>query len=119
MPSPGLIKQYTAGAAITACRIVKMGAADYAVLTAAAAADIPVGISQEKIDAASGDRIDVIESGEAKVSAGGTIARGARVTSNATGQAVAAATGNQSIGTAKVSAVSGDLFDVIIDRSPA
>ncbi|HSF94787.1 MAG TPA: capsid cement protein, partial [Thermohalobaculum sp.] len=68
--------------------------------------------------AASGDRVDVQMSGIAEVDCAGTITRGALVTSNATGQAVAAApaagTNNGVIGIAMASYVSGDVGEVLI-----
>lgn len=119
MMNPTLIKSWTAGAAITQNRIVKMGAANGAVILAAAAADQPVGVSVTSIDPASGARVDVVHAGIYEIKAGGTITRGARVTSDATGQAVAAApaggTNNGIVGIALQDAAAGDMVDVLIN----
>lgn len=120
MANNGLTKSYTAEAAISANRIVKVGAADYGVLTAAAVSDKLLGITTE-IDAASGERVDVIHEGIADLKLGGTVARGDFLTSDASGQGVAAApaagTNNQIIGKALVSGVSGDVIPVLISPS--
>lgn len=120
MANNGLTKSYTAEAAISANRIVKVGAADYGVLAAAAVSDKLLGISTE-IDAASGERVDVIHEGIADLKLGGTVARGDFLTSDASGQGVTAApaagTNNQIIGKALVSGVSGDVIPVLISLS--
>lgn len=120
MANNGLTKSYLAEAAISAARIVKVGAADYGVLTAAAVSDKIIGISTE-IDAASGERIDVIHEGIADLKLGGTVARGDFLTTDASGQGVTAApaagTNNQIVGKALVSGVSGDIIPVLIAPS--
>jgi len=50
------------------------------------------------------------------ISSGGTIARGAAVASNATGQAVTATTGNIILGTATEAAVSGQVITIELRR---
>ncbi|HEU4602029.1 MAG TPA: capsid cement protein [Steroidobacteraceae bacterium] len=116
--NPLLIKRYTANAAIAASRIVKFDNADQLVIQAAAATDLSVGVSVETIGADSGEGVDVIHAGIAYVEAGGNVTRGAKVTSDASGKAVAAApaagSNAQVIGVALVSAVSGDIFPVLI-----
>jgi hypothetical protein len=118
--SPGLVKAFKAEAAVTKRRIVKFGAADTAVLLGAASTDLSIGVSTE-IDSAIGEPCDVIMSGIAEVEYGGTIARGAKVTSDATGKAVAAAPGAgvnaQVIGFATVSGVAGDIGSVMVSPS--
>jgi hypothetical protein len=114
----GLTKPYTAGAAVTKRRIVKFGAADGAVIQAAAATDLLLGVSTD-VDSASGERCDVFMAGNiAEVDFGGTITRGTAVTSDASGKAVAAAPSAGSnaycVGFAEVSGVSGDVGTVII-----
>jgi len=120
MGNNGLTKSYLAEAAISAARIVKVGAADYGVLTAAAVSDKIIGISTE-IDAASGERIDVIHEGIADLKLGGTVARGDFLTTDASGQGVTAApaagTNNQIVGKALISGVSGDIIPVLIAPS--
>lgn len=117
MSNNGLTKNYTAEGAISANRIVKVGAADYGVLVGAAVSDKLIGISTE-IDAASGERIDVVHEGIADLKLGGTVARGDLLTCDASGQGVAAApaagTNNRTIGMALISGVSGDLIPVLV-----
>lgn len=112
-----LNKNYVAEAAIAAYRIVKFGAADGQVLQAAAATDSLMGV-MESVGPALGERCDAVKSGIADVEFGGTVARGAAVTSDANGKAVAAAPAAGSnvriIGFAEVSAVSGDIAPVLI-----
>ena len=67
--------------------------------------------------AANGDAVDVIKSGIADVIYGGTVTRGDYLTSNATGFAVVAVAGDNVIGTAELSGVSGDLGAVHIQKS--
>ncbi len=118
MANNGLTKSYTAEGAISANRIVKVGAADWGVLQAAAVGDSSIGISTD-IDAASGDRVDVVHQGIADLKLGGTVARGALVTSDASGQGVAAApaagTNNRIVGVALISGVSGDIIPVLVN----
>lgn len=111
-----LARAMVAGAAIAAYRIVKFDAIDGQVLQAAAAADLSIGVV-EGVAAASGERCDVVLSGVAEVTLGGTVARGALVTSDATGRAVTAASTNRAIGMAMVSGVIGDVVEVRIAPS--
>lgn len=117
MASTLLNRNYTAGAAIAAFRIVKPGAADGEVVQAAAAADALMGVC-ESVGPASGERCDIVKVGIADVEFGGTVARGAPVTADANGKAVAAAPAAGSnvriIGFAEVSAVAGDIAPVLI-----
>ncbi|WP_020403747.1 capsid cement protein [Gracilimonas tropica] len=117
MNTPGLIKNFEAGAAVTKHRIVKFGSGDELAVQAAAATDALIGVSTE-VDSASGDRVDVIMSGIAQVEFGGNVTRGAALTSDANGKAVAAApaTGvnNRIIGWAAVSGADGDIGSVIL-----
>lgn len=115
MSNPGLTKNYLAEGAISAYRFVKVGANDYGALQAAAATDKIIGISTE-IDAASGERVDVVHEGIAFLKLGGTVARGDPLTSDASGQGVVAnpATGvnNRIGGFAVISGVNGDVIPV-------
>lgn len=112
---------FAAGATVNPSRIVKIGAADSTVIQGAAATDRFVGVSDKNISRASGEIVDVIVSGVAVVKAGGSISRGAAVTSDASGQAVAAApaagTNNGIVGWALDAASSGDLVSVLIAPS--
>lgn len=120
MTNPMLTKNYRAEAAVAKRRIVKLGAADGAVVVGAAATDLIFGVSAE-IDAAITERVDVHVVGVAEVEFGGTVTRGAAVTTDATGRAVAAAPGagvnNRIIGFALVSAVVGDVAPVLLSQS--
>lgn len=115
MGNATLIKNFKAEAAIPKYRIVKHGAADDQVLLGAAATDAIFGITTD-IDAAINERCDVILDGQADVEYGGTITRGALLTSDASGRAVAAApaagSNNRIVGIAMVSGVLGDIGSV-------
>lgn len=113
------IKACYAGAAILPFRIVKHGAADGFAVQAAAAADFSFGVSDSLGAAAANDPCDVIRGGIAEVIYGGTITRGQPVTSDSSGRAVAAATGNRVIGYAEVSGVVGDRGSIFIAPSNA
>lgn len=112
-----LNRNYTAGGAIAAFRIVKCGSNDGEVVQAAAATDLLMGVT-ESVGPASGERCDIVKAGVADVEFGGTVTRGAALTSDASGRAVAAAPAAGSnvriIGFAEVSAVSGDIAPVLI-----
>ena len=120
MANNGLTKSYTAEGAIAANRIVKVGANDYGVLQGAAATDKLIGVTTE-IDAASGERVDVVLEGIADLKIGGAVARGDLVTSDATGQGVTAApaagANNRIIGVALISGANGDIIPVKIAPS--
>src|SRR5512133_80103 len=118
MANRDIAKSYSAEGAISPCRIVKPGAADYGVLQAAAVGDKLVGITVPLVSAATGDTVDVIHDGIADLQLGGTVTRGDLLTSDATGQGVTAApaagTNNRVIGVALVSGVSGDIIPVLL-----
>lgn len=116
MANETLIKNFTAGAAINPFRLVKFDTSDHVVIQAAAAADLAVGVCGA-LGPASGERVDVVLAGIAEVDFGGTVTRGAMVTADASGKAVAAASTNRTIGIALVSAVSGDRAPVLIAPS--
>lgn len=112
MRTDGLIKSFRAGAAIVQHRIGKHGAADAAALQAAAATDAILGV-HGSLDAATGDVTDFVVSGYATVEYGGTVTRGAALTSDAQGRAiVATATGQRIVGFAVLAGVVGDLGTV-------
>lgn len=111
-----LSRNFVAGAAIGAFRIVKFDTTDGTVIQAAAASDLSVGVCNS-VGPASGERVDVVVVGIADVEFGGTVTRGAMVTSDASGRGVAAASTNRVIGIAQVSAVSGDIAPVLIAPS--
>lgn len=109
--SDNFAKGFLAGGSISAKRIVKFGSADNAVVQAAAATDSLIGVSD--LAAASGAQVDVVMNGIAIVEYGGNVTRGALLTADANGKAVAAApsagSNNRVVGVAMVSGVSGDL----------
>lgn len=84
-----IIKGYMAQALIEAYRIVKFGTVDATAVKGAAAADASIGVSVQ-IDTAAGEVCDVVRLGPAEVRLGGTVTRGALLTSDATGKAIAA-----------------------------
>jgi hypothetical protein len=116
MRNEGLAKTLIAGAAVAARRIVKFGSADTAVIQAAAATDLSIGVSD--LGAASGEYCDVIVDGIALVEYGGNVTRGQLLTADADGKAIAAAPAATAsarvIGVAMLSGVSGDIGSVKI-----
>ncbi len=112
-----LNKNYVAEAAVSPYRIVKFGTSDGNVVQSAAAADAHIGV-MESVGPALGERCDVVKSGIADVEFGGTVTRGAPVTADASGRAIAAAPAAGSnvriIGFAEVSAVLGDIAPILV-----
>ena len=102
-----------AGGAVASHRIVKYGDADGKVVQSAAAEDAHVGVSG-RASTASGGRVEIARAGIADVQYGGNVARGALLTADADGKAVAAADGNRVIGIAEVSGVAGDIGQVLL-----
>ncbi|HMN55647.1 MAG TPA: DUF2190 domain-containing protein [Ottowia sp.] len=117
MSNPLLTKSFVAEAAINTYRIVKFGTTDDAVIQGAAAADALIGVV-ESVAPALGERCDVVLAGIAEVKLGGGVTRGGLVTSDGTGQGVAAApaagANNGVIGRALMSGVSGDVIPVLL-----
>lgn len=115
-PNPLQPKSFVAGGAITGKRIVKVGAADDAVLQATASTEALLGVAYE--DAASGARVEVDLLGLSTVKLGGTVARGDLLTSDANGKAVAigavGGTNYNSIGRAMASGVVDDEIEVML-----
>ena len=117
MHNPGLIKSLRAGAPIEANRIVKFGADDLHIITAAAATDASIGVTPLGATKAE-DVCDFATEGLCTVEYGGTVTRGQPLTSDAEGRAVVASgAGNRVIGIAMVSGVTGDLGSVKIAPS--
>lgn len=113
MANPVLIKAMVAESAVLPYRVVKFGSADGQVVQAAAAADTSVGVSDNLGQADAGDIVDVVTSGVGEVEAGAAFSRGARLTADAQGRAVAAASGNAVIGVAMAAATAaGDIVPV-------
>ncbi|MBF0139801.1 MAG: DUF2190 family protein [Magnetococcales bacterium] len=116
--NPILTKAFTAGAAINPYRIVQFGSADTTVIQATSSTDAALGIANS-LGAQSGDRVDVCLVGIADCELGGAVTRGALVTADANGKAVAAAPGAsvnaRIVGVAMVSGVSGDIGTILIN----
>ena len=109
MGKPTLIENFKAGAVVAPYRICMPGSDDDHAVQAAAATSGMFGVSDSLgADAAEG-RVDIVTAGVAEVEYGGAVTRGAPLTSDASGRAVAAASGNRVIGIARVSGVSGDI----------
>lgn len=116
MRNQGVTKPFIAGGTIAPCRFVKFGADDRTVLQSAAAADFTFGVSDSLpagVNAATGERVDVVITDIPTVEYGGSVTRGALLTSDADGKAItatASAGSNVRIGgVAMVSGVAGDL----------
>jgi hypothetical protein len=120
MANPDLAKTYNAEANIPPYTIVKFGANDFGVAPAAASTDQMVGVSTA-LNVLSGNPVDVYHEDIAYVKLGGTVARGAYVTSDVNGNGVAAAPGAgvnaNVIGIARQSGVIGDVIEVLISVS--
>lgn len=115
--NPSLVSNYTAGGTVRARRIVVFDTTDGVVVEAGSATASSIGVSTE-VEALAGEPCDVIRFGAADVVFGGTVVRGALVTSDAQGRAVtaspAAGVNNRVIGIADVSAVVGDIGPILV-----
>lgn len=113
MPNPVLIKTFVAEAAITAYRVVKIGAADGQVLHAAANSEAMFAVADALGQATVNGRVECVMDGTAEVEYGGTVARGDFLTADSSGRAIASAPGagvnHRIIGIALVSGVVGDI----------
>lgn len=113
MPNPVLIKTFIAEAAVTAYRIVKIGAADGQVLQGAANSDALFAVADNLGQATVNGRVECALAGTAEVEYGGTVTRGNFLTADSTGRAIASAPGagvnHRIIGIALVSGVVSDI----------
>lgn len=113
------VKSYNAETALVGNLIAKFGAADYGAAQAAAATDILLGVVDDQMTYAIGDRADIIHEGIAFVLLGGTVARSNFVTSDANGKGVVAAPAAGAnvnvIGRALQSGVAGDIIEVLLN----
>jgi hypothetical protein len=109
------IKNYIAAADVAAHSIVRFGSADFEVVPATSGTDMAIGIT-DCLDTKAGGIVDIYLSGICDVRFGGNVERGAAVTSNAQGLAVAAQTSDKVIGYALQSAVANDIGSIVIDR---
>lgn len=113
MNTPGKIITLDAGsAAIERHRIIALGTEDYQAVQATSPSNI-IGVTTETGAPAEG-RVDVILDGVATVEYGGTVTRGDFLTSDANGCAVTASAGDEIVGRALISGVSGDYGSVIV-----
>lgn len=110
-----LSQTYTSSAAIAQFTFVTIasGTGKVANTGAGLAADAVAMTSTSATDQVLAGQVD----GIAQVLAAGTIAIGANVASNATGRAVAAATGNIILGKAREAAVAGQIIAVELNRA--
>jgi hypothetical protein len=113
---PSLVLNYTSGAAVGANRIVKM-ASDTTVVQGAATSDSLIGVNNELAATASGQSLDIVMGGVAEVESGGSVTRGALVSSDTIGRAVTATEDNRVIGVALKSASTGDIIPVLLGLS--
>jgi len=113
MSQLGLVKNYTAEGVIAKNRIVKFGAADKQIAQASAATDNFAGVTGVNGADGAGDRVDIYKTDIQDIEFGGTVAAGDPLTADADGKAIKAAptagSNVRCIGTAEVSAVSGDI----------
>jgi hypothetical protein len=114
-----IVLTFIAAAAVTHRQLVKFTANDGEVTPCTAATDIPAGVADFPGGAAIGERVDIVLFGEADVQAGGTVAPGGYVASDASGHAVAAApsagVNNGVAGRVLAGAVSGDYIRTFIN----
>lgn len=107
------IKSYRATAAIPKHRLVRAGASADATITQATAASDPIMGVHGSLAAETGQVTDVVCGGYATVEYGGTVTRGAPLTSDASGRAIVATTaGQRLVGFAVMAGVVGDLGTV-------
>ena len=111
MYNPGLTKAYLATTDAAPYTIAKYVTGDHTVAAATAPADRICGVFTEA-GAKSGRNADVVRSDMPGVLLGGAVAVGDRLTSNANGRAVVAASGNSLLGTAVKAGVAGDVIPV-------
>lgn len=115
MNIPGLTNAFRAGGAIAKHRILAHGSADGVAIQAVGAAAPLLGISTD-IPTDSGAIVDAIRNQLAPVEYGGTVIRGAPLTADSDGRAIAttlaSATVTYIIGFAEVEGVVGDIGSV-------
>lgn len=116
------IKSFVADAAIRGNRIVAFHASKQAAIEGASNTAVLIGVSTST-GAPAGGVVDVVQAGPTEVVAGGNLSRGAYVTSDSQGRAVALpAPGAEAvtvsvIGQVQVPAVEGDI--VLINVAPS
>jgi len=117
MPNYDDVTAYKAEVAISKYHLVKPGSTEGTATIASSATDALLGVTTD-IDANAGETVDVAYSDIGLVQAGGTIAAGDPLTSDANGAAVkaapAAGANNRIVGFAKNAGVAGDIINVFI-----
>jgi len=112
-----LTTAHVAGATVNPYRIVKTDSSGD-IIQAAAASDLFEGVSSANLEKgktyADGERIEVHRIGLVDIEAGGTISKGARLTSDTVGRAVTASAGDNTIGIAPCDAVVGDIMENVL-----
>ncbi len=115
-----LEKSAKCAAAVTPFTIAKPGADDDHFIVSTAVGDALTGIFQHATTLAE-EEVRVMVVGVSRIKLGGTVVRGDWLTSDATGQGVAAApaagTNNNVIGRALASGVSGDIIPVLLAQN--
>lgn len=117
-----LIRSFVANADIRGNRIAAFHATKQAAVEASANTAALLGVSTSP-GASAGAMVDVVQLGLAEVVAGGNLARGVRVTSDAEGRAVAVpAPGAQAatvsvVGTVQAAAAEGDIVEIVVAPS--
>ena len=113
MANLGIFKTFDAEGEIAPYRICAHGSKDYAVKQATAKTDALLGTTDE-LGRQPNNRVDVCLDKMPEVEAGGTLAAGDPLTSDANGKAVKATTGgDRLIGFARSSASAGDIITYI------
>lgn len=114
------VKSYTVGSGgVGAYRVVKFGSSDANVVTATAATDLSIGVT-DRFAGAAGERVDVFRGGFCKVTAGGDIARGKRLVPTTGGKVIEAAANASptfTIGVAEVSGADGEIIEMFLAPS--
>jgi hypothetical protein len=122
MQTMDIVKNFVAGAAIAALRIVRFGANNTQVLQASAATDFSIGVCHQPGGAsAAGERVDVVVTGICDVEFGAAVARGVLLMPDAQGRAItataAAGTNIRVIGVAMTdAAAAGDIGQILVSQ---
>ena len=111
MANQGMLIPGKANGALTAKTVVKIGATDYSY---APAGDNGLGVGVAKFDAEDTKNCTIQVSGVARVIAGGSVARGARVAADAASKVVTAAAGENFIGVMLQSGAADEELDMLI-----
>ena len=110
----GMVKKMVAGAALEEYQMVKLGTTDDQVLPCDDDDEVVMGVTLQK--AKVNEFVDVQIGGIAEVKYGATVARGAKVSPDASGHAITAVATGHVLGIATVAGVDNDIGCVLIDR---